>query len=43
MRCANPRSRLRDRTPLEATDHLGVINRLWLVTDPGVQTPFRAS
>src|SRR5208337_1586785 len=25
---------LRDRTPLEATDHLGVINRLWLVTDP---------
>ncbi len=29
---------LRDRTPLEATDHLGVINRLWLVTDPGVQT-----
>jgi len=29
---------LRDRTPLEATDHLGVINRLWLVTDPGTQT-----
>ena len=29
---------LRDRTPLEATDHLGVINRLWLATDPGVQT-----
>ena len=29
---------LRDRAPLEATDHLGVINRLWLVTDPGAQT-----
>ena len=29
---------LRDRAPLEATDHLGVINRLWVVTDPGTQT-----
>ena len=26
---------LRDRTPLEATDHLGVVNRLWLVDRPG--------
>ena len=25
---------LRDRTPMEATDHLGVLNRLWPVTDP---------
>jgi uncharacterized protein (DUF1015 family) len=29
---------LRDRTPLVATDHLGVLNRLWVVTDPGVHT-----
>jgi uncharacterized protein (DUF1015 family) len=29
---------LRDRTPLEATDHLGVLNRLWPVTDPQVHT-----
>ena len=29
---------LRDRTPLEATDHLGVVNRLWLVTDPETHT-----
>jgi uncharacterized protein (DUF1015 family) len=29
---------VRDRTPLEATDHLGVINRLWEVRDPTVQT-----
>jgi uncharacterized protein (DUF1015 family) len=29
---------LHDRTPLEATDHLGVQNRLWLVTDPKVHT-----
>jgi uncharacterized protein (DUF1015 family) len=29
---------LRDRTPLVATDHLGVVNRLWVVTDPGVHT-----
>jgi uncharacterized protein (DUF1015 family) len=25
-------------TPLEATDHLGVVNRLWVVTDPQTQT-----
>jgi uncharacterized protein (DUF1015 family) len=25
---------LRDRTPLEATDHLGVRNQLWVVDDP---------
>src|SRR5262249_25486271 len=24
---------LRDRTPLEAIDHLGVVHRLWVVTD----------
>lgn len=29
---------LRDRTPLEAIDHLGVVNRLWLVTDPATHT-----
>jgi uncharacterized protein (DUF1015 family) len=29
---------LRDRTPLEATDHLGVLNRLWPVTDPATHT-----
>ncbi len=29
---------LRDRTPLEATDHLGVINRLWPVLDPAAHT-----
>jgi len=29
---------IRDRTPLEATDHLGVLNRLWEVHDPAVQT-----
>ena len=31
-------SGLRDRTPLEATDHLGVRNRLWPVLDPLVHT-----
>lgn len=29
---------LRDKTPLEATDHLGVVNRLWPVTDPEALT-----
>src|SRR5512135_77244 len=29
---------VRDRTPLEATDHLGVVNRLWPVADPRVHT-----
>jgi uncharacterized protein (DUF1015 family) len=29
---------LRDRTPLVATDHLGVENRLWLVTDQETHT-----
>ena len=29
---------LRDRTPLEATDHLGVVNRLWVVADDMTQT-----
>ncbi len=29
---------LRDRTPLEATDHLGVTNRLWPVTDQPTHT-----
>ena len=29
---------LRDRTPLEATDHLGVDNRLWVVTDQDTHT-----
>src|SRR3954451_5379926 len=28
---------LRDRTPLEATDHLGVVNRLWVVSDSRTQ------
>lgn len=31
-------SGLRDRTPLEATDHLGVQNRLWLVEDARIHT-----
>jgi len=31
-------SGLRDRTPLEATDHLGVRNQLWPVTDQEVHT-----
>lgn len=30
-------SGLRDRTPLEATDHLGVVNRLWVVNDSRAQ------
>jgi uncharacterized protein (DUF1015 family) len=29
---------LRDRTPLEATDHLGVVNRLWPVYDAAAHT-----
>jgi uncharacterized protein (DUF1015 family) len=29
---------LRDRTPLEATDHLGVLNRLWPITSPEAHT-----
>jgi uncharacterized protein (DUF1015 family) len=29
---------LRDRTPLVATDHMGVENRLWVVTDPQTHT-----
>ncbi|MFO0911007.1 MAG: DUF1015 domain-containing protein [Isosphaeraceae bacterium] len=29
---------VRDRTPLEAVDHLGVVNRLWPVTDPQTHT-----
>jgi uncharacterized protein (DUF1015 family) len=29
---------LRDRTPLEATDHLGVQNRLWPITDARTHT-----
>ncbi len=29
---------LKDRTPLEATDHLGVVNRLWPVTDQEAHT-----
>lgn len=29
---------IRDRTPLEATDHLGVQNQLWPVLDPQVHT-----
>ena len=28
----------RDRAPFSATDHLGVINRLWVVTDPEILT-----
>ena len=32
---------LRDRTPLVATDHLGVENRLWLVTDQETHTAVR--
>jgi uncharacterized protein (DUF1015 family) len=31
-------SGLRDRTPLVATDHLGVLNRLWVVTDQETHT-----
>jgi uncharacterized protein (DUF1015 family) len=27
-----------DRTPLEATDHLGVVNRLWPIRDPQTHT-----
>jgi len=26
---------IRDKTPLEAVDHLGVVHRMWLVTDAG--------
>lgn len=29
---------MRDKTPLEATDHLGVTNRLWPVLDPETHT-----
>ncbi|QEH32968.1 hypothetical protein OJF2_14600 [Aquisphaera giovannonii] len=29
---------LRDRAPLEATDHLGVTNRLWVITEPATLT-----
>ena len=29
---------IRDRTPLEAVDHLGVVNRLWPVIDPQTHT-----
>lgn len=29
---------IRDATPLEATDHLGVVNRLWIVNDPKTLT-----
>jgi len=29
---------IRDRTPLEATDHLGVVNRLWPVLDQATHT-----
>src|SRR5262249_7116750 len=32
---------LRDRTPMVATDHLGVENRLWIVTDPEAHTAIR--
>ncbi len=32
---------LRDRTPLVATDHLGVENRLWVMTDPEAHTAVR--
>jgi uncharacterized protein (DUF1015 family) len=32
---------LRDRTPLVATDHLGVENRLWVVTDQETHTVVR--
>ncbi|MFI5455789.1 MAG: DUF1015 domain-containing protein [Isosphaerales bacterium] len=31
-------ARLRDRTPLVATDHLGVENRLWILTDQETHT-----
>jgi uncharacterized protein (DUF1015 family) len=33
---------LRDRTPLEATDHLGVVNRLWVISDSQVQNAVSA-
>lgn len=36
LRCVE--SARRDRTPLEATDHLGVVNRLWVVTDQTAHT-----
>lgn len=29
---------IQDSTPLEATDHLGVVNRLWVVKDPKTHT-----
>jgi uncharacterized protein (DUF1015 family) len=32
---------IRDRTPLEATDHLGVVNRLWPVLDQEAHTMAR--
>ncbi len=32
---------IRDRTPLVATDHLGVENRLWIVTDQETQSVVR--
>src|SRR5271157_484643 len=32
---------LRDRTPLVATDHLGVENRLWVLDDPETHTAVR--
>lgn len=32
---------VRDRTPLEATDHLGVENRLWLIEDQTAQAAIR--
>ena len=31
-------AKLRDRTPLEAIDHLGVVNRLWPITDQETHT-----
>jgi uncharacterized protein (DUF1015 family) len=36
LRCVE--SGIRDRAPLEATDHLGVVNRLWVVSEPGAHT-----
>ncbi len=32
---------VRDRTPMVATDHLGVENRLWIVNDPQTHTAIR--
>ncbi len=32
---------VRDRTPMVATDHLGVENRLWIVDDPRTHTAIR--